>query len=248
MNAKASGRLDVYSQGKQGTAETTPKSQRGEYAICHVTTMIAPVAAIKTRRAIVFVDPQSLMYDDTPPAQGGIQILAPLLCNAASPGRDTNPGHHMWARIRVPCALFGKRCERCGRRPQNAASPGRDTNPGHNITRFSGLQSLCEVMSTFPAGATECHRCFRDFRKEDRQWDVGSTSDGNSTACQSGKFDADPDASSAWLHDPLGQTVDKAIRMFKKQSRVDPAVAIALTEELRILFGPVVCDRDHHVF
>ena len=91
------------------------------------------------------------------------------------------------------------------------------------------MQWLCEVMSTFPAGATECRRCFRDFRKEDRQWDVGSTSDGNSIACQSGKFDSDPDDSSAWLHDLLGQTVDKAIRMFKKQSRVDPSVAIALT-------------------
>ena len=69
-----------------------------------------------------------------------------------------------------------------------AASPGRNTNPGHNITRFNGLQSLCEVMSNVPAGATECRRCFRDFRKEDRQWDVVLTSDSNSTASQKGEI------------------------------------------------------------
>ena len=44
-----------------------------------------------------------------------------------------------------------------------AASPGRNTNPGHNITRFNGLQS-------------------------DRQWDVVSTSDSNSTASQKGEI------------------------------------------------------------
>ena len=47
------------------------------------------------------------------------------------------------------------------------------------------MRSQCR---TSQAGATECRRCFRDFRKEDRQWDVVSTSDSNSTASQKGEI------------------------------------------------------------
>ena len=95
----------------------------------------------------------------------------------------------------------------------HAASRGRDTNPGHNITRFGGLQSLCGVLSTVPAGATECPRCFRDFTKEDRHGTWGR----QATALNSvPKWEILGRAGRpfAWLHNSLGQTVDKAITMF----------------------------------
>ena len=43
------------------------------------------------------------------------KLIETCRSEAASPGRDTNPGHHTWAPT------------------QNAASPGRDTNRGHNF-------------------------------------------------------------------------------------------------------------------
>ena len=43
-----------------------------------------------------------------------------------------------------------------------------------------------------------------------------------------GKFKGKPDDPSAWLHDSLGQTVGKAIKMMKKQSRHELALEMML--------------------
>ena len=75
----------------------------------------------------------------------------------------------------------------------HAASAGRNTNPGHD------LQSSSEVMSTLPADATDCRRCFRDFRKEDRQWEATAAQ-----LCPNvGNFKGEPDDPSLAPRDRL---------------------------------------------
>ena len=113
-----------------------------------------------------------------PPAQGGIQILGAILTwNFVSFSRQP---HELW-----PSANEGH--------GSKAASPGRDTNPGHD------LQSSSEVMSTLPADATDCRRCSRDFRKEDREWEATATQ-----LCPNlGNFKGEPDDPSLAPRDRL---------------------------------------------
>ena len=97
-------------------------------------------------------------------------------------GADPSTVHALRQRLGAKCAPT-----------QDAASPGRDFSGDlHRIQQVLnwcfGLQSLCEVLSTVPAGANECRRCFRDFRKGIHHWHVGSTSDSNSTVSQSGEI------------------------------------------------------------
>ena len=55
--------------------------------------------------------------------------------NAASPGRDTNPGHHIWAPTQEPCTQCFKHTTLKQMCVRSCTSPGRDTNPGRQCTR-----------------------------------------------------------------------------------------------------------------
>ena len=88
----------------------------------------------------------------------------------------------------------------------------------------------------FVAGVLACSRFVKSCRQSRRvRLSVaGAASEiSGRELIRQGDMEDDP---SAWLHDSLGQTVEKTIEMFKEQSRVAPSVAIALT-----LFPPGWC-------
>ena len=64
-----------------------------------------------------------------------------LWWNAASPRRDTNPGHHIWAPTQEPCTLFSKAVKRYGRRPKMPPAQGGMQILGKDTDDFNALPS-----------------------------------------------------------------------------------------------------------